>query len=174
MGQTSDMALAVMSAGPVTLATVALLSAALHDVAFRTIPNWISAVLFLVGILIRARSGTLVPGLIEGLIIFLGAAFCWRRGWLGGGDVKLLASAAVLVPPALAACLLVDVALSGGILAVFYLTLAQLVTRPSCAPRPLGLLRRVCRAERYRMSRRGPLPYGSAIAAGALIALFRG
>ena len=30
------------------------------------------------------------------------------------------------------------------------------------------------RAERYRMSRRGPLPYGSAIAAGALIALFRG
>jgi prepilin peptidase CpaA len=174
MGQASDIALAVMSAGPLTLATVALLYAALHDVAFRTIPNWISVVLFLSGLLIRIRGGTLVPGLIAGLVIFLGAAFCWRRGWMGGGDVKLLASAAVLVPPALSACLLVDVALSGGILAVFYLALAQLVTRPSCPPRPLGLLRRICRAERYRVSRRGPLPYGSAIAAGALIALFRG
>jgi prepilin peptidase CpaA len=174
MGQTSSMSLAIVSVGPLTLATVALLCAALHDVAFRTIPNWISAVLFLSGILIRVRSGTLVPGLLAGLFIFLGAAFCWRRGWLGGGDVKLLASAAVLVPPALAASLLVDVALSGGILAVFYLGLAQLVTRPPRAPPPLGLLQRVCRAERYRMSRRGPLPYGSAIAAGALIALFRG
>ena len=174
MGHTSDIALAVMRAGPLTLATAVLLSAALHDVAFRTIPNWISAVLLVSGILIRIQSGTLVPGLVACLIIFLGAAFCWRRGWLGGGDVKLLASAAALVPPPLAACLLVDVALSGGILAVFYMALAQLVTRPPCVPRPLGLLRRICRAERYRISRRGPLPYGSAIAAGALIALFRG
>jgi hypothetical protein len=47
------------------------------------------------------------------------------------------------------------------------------VARPR-AGRPAGLLRRVWRTERYRMHRRGPLPYASAIAAAALLTLVGG
>ena len=54
-------------------------------------------------------------GLLAGLLVFLAGAFCWRRGWLGGGDVKLLAATAVLVPPSLVVNLLLDVALAGGV-----------------------------------------------------------
>jgi prepilin peptidase CpaA len=174
MALTSAMAMAVAAVTPSVLATIILFFAALHDLAFRTVPNWMPAVLLLAGSLLRIMSGTLVLGLLAGLLIFLGAAFCWRRGWLGGGDVKLLATAAVLVPPALAANLLLDVALAGGVLAILYLALARLVTQPFVTPRPRALLRRICRAERYRIHRRGPLPYASAIAAGALFVLFEG
>jgi prepilin peptidase CpaA len=173
MDLTSNLGVAV-AAAPFALAAVVLLSAVLHDVAFRTVPNWIPVVLLTAGIAIQETNGTLFTGLTAGLLIFLGAAFCWRRGWLGGGDVKLLAAAAVLVPPALAVNLLFDVALSGGGLALLYLGLARMLTPPSGAPRPPGLLRRICRAERYRICRRASLPYASAIAAGAFLVLFKG
>jgi prepilin peptidase CpaA len=156
------------------VATTTLLLAGIHDLAFRTVPNWMPVVLLLPGILLRLMSGTLMLGLLAGLLIFLGGAFCWRRGWLGGGDVKLLAAAAVLVPPELVVNLLLNVALAGGALAMIYLALARLVAPPSSTPRPPGMFRRIRRAELYRVHRRGPLPYASAIAAGALLVLFKG
>jgi prepilin peptidase CpaA len=119
-------------------------------------------------------SGTLILGLLAGLLIFLGGTFCWRRGWLGGGDVKLLTATAVLVPPSLVVNLLLDVALAGGVLAMIYLAMARLVAPPPSTPRPPGMLRRIYRAELYRVRRRGPLPYASAIAAGTLFVLFKG
>jgi prepilin peptidase CpaA len=174
MALTSAMAMAVAAVAPSVLATMILSFAALHDLAFRTVPNWIPAVLLLIGFLIRTTSGTLILGLLASLLIFFGAAFCWQRGWLGGGDVKLLGAAALLVPPILAVNLLLDVALAGGVLAILYLAMARLVRQPFVTPRPHALLRRICRAERYRIHRRGPLPYASAIAAGALFVLFEG
>jgi prepilin peptidase CpaA len=156
------------------VAMTALLLAGAHDVAFRTVPNWMPALLLLPGILLRLNSGTLMLGLLAGLLVFLAGAFCWRRGWLGGGDVKLLAATAVLVPPPLVVNLLLDVALAGGVLAIIYLATSCLVRRPSTTPRPPGMLRRICRAELYRVRRRGPLPYASAIAAGTLFVLFKG
>ena len=147
-----------------------LVIAALHDLAFRTIPNWMVVILFLVGSLASVLSGTFVPALLISLLVLLGAAFCWRRGWLGGGDVKLLAVCAMLVPPTLAVRLLLDVALAGGVLALVYLALARMTKFP-VAPQPRGLLRRISRIERYRIRRRGSLPYASAIAAGALFVM---
>jgi prepilin peptidase CpaA len=174
MALTSAMAIAVAAVAPSVLATMILSFAALHDLAFRTVPNWIPAVLLLIGFLTRTMDGTLILGLLACLLVFLGAAFCWQRRWLGGGDVKLLSAAALLVPPILAVNLLLDVALAGGVLAILYLAMARLVTQPSVAPRPPGLLRRVCRVERRRIHRRGPLPYASAIAAGSLLVLLKG
>jgi prepilin peptidase CpaA len=164
---------AAITISSLALAAVALLSAALHDVAFRTVPNWVPVVLFLAGCLIRVLSDTLVLGLTAGLATFIVTICFWHRGWLGGGDVKLLAATVVLVPPTLTVNLLLDVALSGGLLAVLYLTLAQWVTRPSGGPRPCGLLRRIYRAERYRIYRRGSLPYASAIVAGAFLVMLK-
>ena len=137
------------------IATTVLLLAGVHDLAFRTVPNWMPVVLLLLGILLRIMSGTLMLGLLVGLLIFLGGALCWRRGWLGGGDVKLLAATAVLVPPSLVVNLLLDVALAGGVLAMIYLAMGRLVAPPSSTPRLPGMLRRICRAELYRVRRRG-------------------
>jgi prepilin peptidase CpaA len=36
--------------------------------------------------------------------------------------------------------------------------------------RPHSLIARIAKAEAWRLRRRGPLPYGAAIAAGALVA----
>ena len=156
------------------IATTVLLLAGVHDFAFRTVPNWMPVVLLLPGILLRLMSGTLMLGLLAGLLVFLAGAFCWRRGWLGGGDVKLLAATAVLVSPSLVVNLLLDVALAGGALAMIYLAMARLVAPPYTTSRPSGMLRRIRRAELYRIYRRGPLPYASAIAAGTLFVLFKG
>jgi prepilin peptidase CpaA len=150
-----------------------LVAAALHDVGFRTVPNWMPLILVALAGGLRIGQGNLALSAGVGIIVLLAAALCWRRGWLGGGDVKLMAASVMLVPPALCIALVLQVALCGGVLALLYLALSRLVARPSSA-RPPGWLARIARAERYRMHRRGPLPYASAIAAGALLTLARG
>ncbi len=154
-----------------TLSAAILLAAVLNDIAFRTIPNWMSAALLALGIGIRSLDGGLVPGLLACVLILFGAGFCWRRGWLGGGDVKLLAACGVLAPPGLSGVMLLDVALAGGVLAVLYLALGWALAAPGddCPP---GRLRGILWEERRRIHGRGPVPYASAIAAGALLVLF--
>lgn len=161
----------IINFGLYTTGTVILLAAALHDLAFRTIPNWMPGIICCVGCLLRVFDNMLVEGMIAFLAVFLISGFCWSRAWLGGGDVKLIAASALLVPPALVVPLLLDVALAGGVLAMVYLIAGRLM-RPQCkAPRPPDLLSRVFRVERHRIRRYGPLPYASAIAAGVMIVL---
>ncbi len=157
----------------VALSTAILLGAVLNDIAFRTIPNWMSAALLALGISIRALDGGLMPGLVACTLILLGAGFCWRRGWMGGGDVKLLAACGVLAPPGLSGVMLLDVALAGGALAALYLALGRVLGAPGTACPP-GRLRGILWEERRRIHGRSPMPYASAIAAGALLVLFNG
>jgi prepilin peptidase CpaA len=113
--------------------------------------------------------------------VFAAAAFCWRRGWMGGADVKLLGAVTLLVPPVLVLNLLAAVSMAGGVLALIYLALRPLVGR-SVAGRPAGpgvarqagMLRRICRVELRRIRRRESLPYASAIAAGAILVMLPG
>ena len=81
------------------LACSLLLVATVWDVAFRTIPNWLCAALAILAGALRAQEGDLGGALLASLVVFLIAVFCWRRGWLGGGDVKLLTAAVLLVGP---------------------------------------------------------------------------
>ncbi len=155
------------------LSAAILLGAVLNDVAFRTVPNWMPATLLALGIGIRTLDGGLAPGLLACVLILLGAGFCWRRGWLGGGDVKLLAACGVLAPPGLSGVMLLDVALAGGVLALLYLALGRVLAAPASACPP-GRLRRVLWAERHRIHTQSPMPYASAIAVGALLVLYKG
>ena len=157
----------------VGLSAAILLGAVLHDVAFRTVPNWMPATLFALGIGIRALDGGLAPSLLACVLILFGAGFCWRRGWMGGGDVKLLAACGVLVPPGLSGVMLLDVALAGGVLASLYLALGRVLAAPRAACPP-GQLRGILWAERHRIHSRSPMPYASAIAVGALLVLCKG
>lgn len=152
-------------------AAALLLAAALHDIAARTVPNWMAASLLPFGLALRLIDATLPGGLLAAFLVLLATYACWRRGWMGGGDVKLLAAAALLVPPASALGFLAAVAISGSILALVYLAARRLVAPPG-PRRPAGLLARTLRAERWRIRRRGPLPYACAIAAGFIFVTF--
>lgn len=155
------------------LAAAALLFAAVHDIAFRTIPNWVPASLAADGGLLRLLDHHLPTALACGLIVFTSATICWHRGWLGGGDVKLLAAAAILVPPALVPGYISAVAFAGGGLALLYLLLERLVPAPR--PRhPASMPWRILVVECRRIRRRASLPYATAISAAALLILAEG
>jgi len=156
-------------------AAAALLFAAAHDVAVRTVPNLVSLVVAAAGLGLNALDGHLVPALFGAGLVFAGSWHCWRRGWIGGGDVKLLSACALLVPPASVPELILSTAIAGGMLALLYLALGAVLARPlpgRPAPRPSGLLGRVWHAERRRIRRRLSLPYACAIAAGVLLTLY--
>lgn len=166
---------------------VLLLLATATDVVFRRVPNKVSAMLTVCGLGLRLTSGSLVSGLVAAAVVFALAAFCWRRGWLGGGDVKLLAAATLTLPPLLTPTFVLAVALAGGVLALVYLALSVVERRsagtqaaePPFAPPetlrkrsgPGRFFRRMVRVERWRIQKRGSLPYAAAIAAGAFFVL---
>jgi prepilin peptidase CpaA len=158
----------------IVLTAVALLTAAsaVHDVMARTIPNrWCAAIAF-AGLGVRLIDGSLISGLFAGAIVFILAAACWRAGWLGGGDVKLLGACALAVPPHLVPALVIDTSLAGALLALVYLAARNRLPRPR-SPRPASLLARAWRAERWRLRRGGPLPYAVAIAGATILLLVR-
>jgi prepilin peptidase CpaA len=154
-----------------------LLLAALHDIVARTVPNGVSVLLALMGLGARIMDSNVLVGAAAAAAVFFVAAFLWRRGWMGGGDVKLIGAAALLLPPYHVVPFIVAMSISGSILAALYLAAGHVARRnkPSQdghAIRPAGLLPRAVRVELWRMRRGGPLPYACAIAAGFLFVQF--
>jgi prepilin peptidase CpaA len=147
-----------------------MLGAALHDLAVRTVPNWVAVALLLVGIAARLLSGDLLLGLAVAAAVFAAAAVLWLRRLMGGGDTKLLGAIALVVPPSRLPDLLLMTALCGGVLALYYLAMSYVVGRPAPGRRRT-FLARLAKAERWRLSRRGPLPYAVAIAGGSILSL---
>lgn len=161
----------------VPLAAVSALAlAAMTDLGWRLIPNRAVAAVVACGLTLRLGAGgpgELAAAAALALASLLACALLWRRGLLGGGDVKLLAACVTLVPPAGALDLVLAVALTGGALSLAYLALHRLTRgRAGTGARPHGLARRLLRAEAWRIRRGGPLPYGVAIAGGAAFQLF--
>ena len=175
---------AMLSVWPYSISPALLLAgagflffAALHDIATRTVPNGASMLLALVGLGARIMDGTFVIGLAVAATVFAIAAFLWRRGWMGGGDVKLLGASAFLVPPSRILTFIVATSLAGSLCAALYLVAGRIAraTRKAALPaipRQTGFFSRALRAELWRMRRGGPLPYACAIAAGFLFILF--
>jgi prepilin peptidase CpaA len=155
-----------------SLATIFLIYAALHDFAARTVPNWLPLSLLSVGAVIRLSDHSFLPGIAICLGTFLVLFLVWMFGAMGGGDVKLWAVTALLIPPCWESELtfFLRVFILGGILAVLYLVLCMIVSKPR-ASNSGGILRRIMRVEAWRISRRGPLPYAFAIAGSAILTL---
>jgi len=149
-----------------------LLVAAARDIMTRTVPNWMPLALAAVGATLAAANARLAWGLGFGLIIFVLCVVCWKRGWMGGADVKLLGAAAIAIGPSDAETFLVAVSLFGGLLALVYLAGRFVMPRPA-GKRPNRMLPRVLRIEAWRIRHRGPLPYACAIAAGSLFVLIK-
>jgi prepilin peptidase CpaA len=171
-----------------------LVAAAATDLAARIIPNRIPLLLLALGLALHLAQGTLLPGLAVAAAVFALLLLAWHFGAMGGGDVKLLAATAFCVAPLAVPALIMRVALAGGVLGLAYLVARRTVRAPIGAPvlarrivrAPVGapvrtarsfvaaclaLPARVLRAERWRITRRAPLPYGIAIAIGGLLTL---
>lgn len=154
-----------LSPGLLVISTIVLCAAALHDIAARSVPNWMPAVLALVGLVAQLLHGRPFAGLVAALVVFVLAQFCWRRGWLGGGDVKLLGATTLLVKPGEVVDFILAVTVIGAGLAIAYIAASRVIAAPA-ACRPAGLIARTIRVERWRVRRGGPLPYACAVAAG--------
>jgi prepilin peptidase CpaA len=147
-----------------------ILAASLHDIVTRTIPHSLLLALAAAGVATGAMDRYLLGSLLAACGVFVVSALCWRRGWMGGGDVKLLGAAALAIPPNSVLTFVAAVTIAGALLALLYLAARPLV-RPPVPVRPDGLLARAMRVERWRIGRGGPLPYACAIAAGFLFVI---
>lgn len=135
--------------------------AAASDAMRLRIPN--ALILYLLGgagiagVLSQPTWAVLAAHVAVGLAILAVGMLLFARGWMGGGDVKLLAVTGLWLGPAAVPGLLILTALAGGVL-----TLAMIVART------LGLHRHTggrIAALRDPMDR---VPYGIAIAAAAI------
>jgi prepilin peptidase CpaA len=149
-----------------------LLYVATIDVATRLISNKDCLALALLGIVGQFASPMEVAqSLIVATILLLLLLVIYQRGWIGGGDVKLLVALAIGLPLMGVVQLLTITALAGGFLALVHLMMRHL-PHPRLAPAGSSLVRRVYTIERWRHLRHAPLPYGVAIACGGIWTIF--
>jgi Flp pilus assembly protein protease CpaA len=155
-----------------TLKIVLLLYVATIDIATRLIRNEICLALALLGIAAQLASPMqFAQSLIAAAILLLLLSVIHQRGWIGGGDVKLLVALAIGLPLTGAIQLLNITALAGGVLALVHVVM-RLLPYPKQAPAGSSLVRRVYAIERWRHLRHAPLPYGVAIACGGIWTAF--
>jgi prepilin peptidase CpaA len=151
-----------------------LLYVATIDIATRSIRNEICLVLALLGIAGHfATPLQVAESLLAATILFLLLMVIYQRGWMGGGDVKLLVALGIGLPLLGVIQLLTITALAGGVLAVVHLTM-RLLPYPRLAPAGSSFVRRVYAIERWRHLRHAPLPYGVAIACGGIWTILQG
>jgi prepilin peptidase CpaA len=159
---------------PITsfLEILLLLYVATIDIATRLIRNEICLALALLGIAGQlANPMQVLQSLVAAGILLLPLLLVHTRGWMGGGDVKLLVALAVGLPLTGVVQLLTITALAGGVLALVHLMM-RLLPYPRLAPAGSSLVRRICAVERWRHLRDAPLPYGVAIACGGIWTIF--
>jgi prepilin peptidase CpaA len=142
----------------------------LKDLTSYTIPNWVSlaliAAFFPAALVSGAPLGEvglcLAVGL-GGLVLGMGM---YAAGWIGGGDAKLFAVCGLWLGWPAALPFMLYTALAGGVVTFGILALRSGWVAPAVAGAPSWL--------RNLGAHRGPLPYGVAIAAGALAAFPEG
>ena len=154
-------------------AVLLLVAAATTDVSLRTVPNAVSAVLAIDGILVGVFAHALLPSLAAASCVFVPSVIFWRHGLMGGGDAKLLTAVSLLVPARLVPSLVLTIALAGGALALIYWSTRRVMTLRTDG-RDKRLLRRILRIECHRIRRGFSLPYAVAISSGTLFTLSHG
>ena len=137
------------------LLALALVGAAIQDMVQLKISN-----LLVVAVILLAVAAVVIAGpswaLWQNALLFVAllalGMVAFSAGLFGGGDVKLIAALGLWVGLAGGFRLLITIAIAGGVLALTFIVLRQLFRK---AGEPKA---------------KGQLPYGVAIAAGALLA----
>jgi prepilin peptidase CpaA len=132
---------------------LALVAAALEDALRFRISNITCVAVFaaaLVAMAVHGLSWDLWQNALLCVAILAVGTMAFAAEWLGGGDVKLLAAIALWFDLSAAAGLIAAVFVAGGFVALLYITVRRLVN-----------------ATRLSAARKGRVPYGLAIVAGA-------
>ena len=176
------------------LAIAVLIFAAYGDIRRRLIPNELSIALAVLGLARMIVTGDAMEAfwtMAAGAAILVIAFLCFSRGWIGGGDAKLLAAVVLLVGYRQLPDLLLIMSLVGGVIALVVMAIEKL--RPLMLPVPIAMqfagaslriavwteesLERLLRLIRPSASRaaeapsRPSVPYGVAIAAASIAVL---
>jgi len=140
--------------------------AALRDLVSYTIPNWISLALAAAFPVAALAQGLALPtlglGLAVGVAALIAGMAMFALRWIGGGDAKLFAAAALWLGWPAALTYLAVTGIAGGVLAVALLSLRSPLLRPYVLNGPGWFARLAEPGEN--------VPYGLAIAIGALAA----
>lgn len=146
-----------------TLFPTLVIAAAIGDLLTMRIPNWLNAAVALSVLPMAALAGMPLDvvqwHLLAGVVMLVFGFGLFARGYVGGGDAKLMAAAGLWVGWSALLPFVLVTTLAGGALAVVY-KLYQLV-RTEQEVRDFVWLRRVLRSDLE-------LPYGIAIAVGAV------
>jgi len=138
--------------------------AAVKDVTSFTIPNWIPLALAAAFPAAALTAGVPLPDLAlhgaVGVAALVLAMILFALRWVGGGDAKLLAAAALWLGWPQALVFLMVTAIAGGALALALLGLRSPMLRPITTLGPAWFTRLASPGEN--------VPYGVAIAMGAL------
>jgi len=133
---------------------LALGAAAVEDALRFRISNLTCGAVFGAALVAVAVHG-FSPGLWQNVAVFAAVlalgTLAFAAGWLGGGDVKLLASIGLWFDLRAATGLIAAVFIAGGLVAIVYI-----------------VARRVVRAARPSTRRHAKVPYGVAVVAGAI------
>ena len=160
----------IASALPVAGFVGCVLTAAISDARTLRIPNILSAsiaLLFAAHAAIDMTGGAILAALGLAAATFILGFLAYYRGKLGGGDVKLLTVCMAWAGPDKAVEFLIVTGLAGGVLALALLSLPSL--------RSTGGLQRHWpkSATTSAAATSAPMPYGVAIAAGAIVVAAR-
>jgi prepilin peptidase CpaA len=146
-----------------------VIAAAVKDVISYTIPNWMSGALALAfvpaALALHQSLGAIGLSLAFGAAALVLGAGMFALRWIGGGDAKLMAASTLwlgLAGPKGLAPFAVYTALAGGLLAIIMVGLRSTQLQPLANVAPSWAKRLVTPGE--------AIPYGAAIAAGALAA----
>ncbi|WP_165190760.1 A24 family peptidase [Caulobacter soli] len=144
--------------------------AALKDATSYTIPNWISLALIVafapVALICGASLPTIGICLASGVLALLAGMGMFAAGWIGGGDAKLFAAATLWLGWPAALPFMLVTGMAGGALTLGLLSLRSGWFEPVLAGSPAWI--------RKLGAEGGDIPYGVAIAIGALAAFPQG
>lgn len=144
-----------------------VLFGAIRDLVSYTIPNWISLAIIGLFPVAAFAAGLALPtvglhlGIGVAVLIAAMAMFAFR--WIGGGDAKMFAAAALWMGWPAVVDFVLWTAITGGVLAAALMSLRTAALRPMVLSGPPWLIK--------LSEPGGAAPYGVAIAAGALVAL---
>jgi prepilin peptidase CpaA len=148
------------------------------DLRDRLIRNEFVIALAVIGLAqgLASRPGMIWLSALVAVIVFFGLGILAHFRIIGGGDLKLISAATLLVPPDRVGQLLIEIILAGGLLSCLYLAarygLKSLPAFRSAAAKvdtSRSGFARMIRTECSRIAAGSPMPYALAVLGGVII-----